>query len=184
MTIPEVITDGVLLLRRPTMDDLPAMVEAVRESVPEISPWMGWCHEGYTEDEARSWLESLPAGWEQDHDYSFFITDVQTGLLLGGCGLNHIDRSWGLANLGYWVRTSQTRKGIASRATRLLALFGFEHLGVDRVEVVVAVGNEASLRAAKKAGAAREGVLRNRLHIEGVGVEAVMHSFIPSDFGF
>ena len=103
-------------------------------------------------------------------------------MLLGGCGLNHIDRSWNLANLVYWVRTSQTRKGIATRATRLLARFGCEVLELDRIEIVVAVGNEPSLRVAQKAGARREGVLRNRLHINGIGVEAVMHSLIPADF--
>ena len=32
--IPEEITDGVLLLRRPTLDDLSAIVEAVQESIP------------------------------------------------------------------------------------------------------------------------------------------------------
>ncbi len=183
MTVPEEITDGVLLLRRPAMSDLPAVFEATCESIPEISPWFRWCHAGYSEADARSWLQSIPELWEQGVQYDFLITDAETGLLLGGCFLNHFDRAWALANLGYWVRTSQTRKGIASRATRLLARFGFEHLGLDRVEVVVEVGNTASLRAAQKAGATREGVLRNRLHRNGVGVEAVMHSLIPADFG-
>ncbi len=183
MIIPQTITDGVVLLRRPTLEDYPAVLEAIRESIKEISPWLGWCHEGYSAEEMHSWLSSLPSGWETGTTYSFVITDPSTGMILGSCALNHIDYSWSLANLAYWVRTSQTRKGIASRSTRLLARFGIEALGLDRIEIVVDTGNEPSLRVAQKAGARREGVLRNRLHVNGVGVEAVMHSLIPADFG-
>ena len=80
--------------------------------------------------------------------------------LLGGCGLSQINRNHRFANLYYWVRTSRTRQGVARRAIRLAARFGIESLGLQRVEVVVQVGNVASMRAAEGAGAQREGVLR------------------------
>ena len=55
-------------------------------------------------------------------------------------------------------------------------------LKLNRIEVVVAVGNEKSLRAAAKAGAKREGILRNRLFMRDKAHDAVMHSLIPDDF--
>jgi RimJ/RimL family protein N-acetyltransferase len=63
----------------------------------------------------------------------------------------------------YWIRTSRTREGAATEAIRLLADFGFATLGLVRVEIVVALGNFSSQRAAEKAGAYREGLLRNRI---------------------
>jgi RimJ/RimL family protein N-acetyltransferase len=52
-----------------------------------------------------------------------------------------------------------------------------------RAEIVVAVGNTASLRAAEKSGARREGVLRNRITVGEKIFDAVMFSLTPQDFG-
>jgi ribosomal-protein-serine acetyltransferase len=66
---------------------------------------------------------------------------------------------------------------------RLAARFGFEELKLRRIEIVVAVGNEASQRVAEKAGAKREGVLRNRLVVGDAAHDTMMNSFIPEGFG-
>ncbi|GAI78286.1 unnamed protein product, partial [marine sediment metagenome] len=79
-------------------------------------------------------------------------------------------------------RTDRTGQGIASRVVPLLTRYAFEHLGLKRVEIVVAVGNKASQRVAQKAGAVREGILRNRVVIGENVYDAVMHSLIPQDF--
>ena len=71
----------------------------------------------------------------------------------------------------------------STAAVRLTAEFGFRELGLHRVEIVAAVGNDASQRAAQKAGATREGVLRNRIVLRGEVLDAVMFSLIPQDLG-
>src|SRR4030043_248483 len=85
------------------------------------------------------------------------------------------------ANLGYWVRTSQTGQGVAASATLLLAKWGFETLKLTRIEILVATGNARSLRVAEKVGAKREGILRNRLIRRDKVHDGVMHSLIPGD---
>ena len=83
-----------------------------------------------------------------------------------------------MGNLGYWVRTSAAGRGAATRATRLAARFGFEQLGLHRIEIVAAIDNIGSQRVAEKAGAVREGVLRKRLLIRGKSQDAVLYSLI------
>ena len=177
------ITDGVVTLRPPNVDDVPALVEAVQESVEQIMPWMDWCTPDYNQDTARRWVSTLPAAWVVGAQYGLVITDAQTGKLLGGTGLNHINHFYRLANVGYWVRTSATRRGVATRAARLVGEFGIKQVGLLRAEIVVAVGNKPSLRVAEKCGAKPEGVLRNRLIVREKVLEAVMHSLTPQDFG-
>lgn len=72
-------------------------------------------------------------------------------------------------------------QGIAPAATRLLAKWGFEAVKLIRIEIVVNTANQRSLRAAEKAGAKREGVLRNRLYLQDKAHDAVMHSLIPGE---
>ena len=75
------------------------------------------------------------------------------------------------------------REGLAGRAAKLAARFGFEHAGLIRVEVVVAVGNEKSMRVAEKIGAHYEGILLNRVVVGKSIYDARMYSLIAQDFG-
>jgi ribosomal-protein-serine acetyltransferase len=175
------LTDGVVTLRPYRIGDIDALHSGVSESICELSVWMSWCHPDYCIEETKTWIESQPDKWEKGTEYNFAIVYDTEPSYLGGCGLNVIDRGCGVANLGYWVRTSQTNKGIATAATLLLAQFAFKELKLNRVELTIAVDNQASLRVADKAGATREGILRNRVVKKDAPSDAVVFSFIPQD---
>lgn len=175
------LTDGTILIRRYREADARLLYEAVRESIREVSPWLPWCHENYSIEESRNFIASREVASQGDEWYSFAVFDKATERLLGGVGLNFINRVHQVANLGYWVRTSAAGSGVATRATRLAARFGFEQIGLHRIEIVAAVPNIASQRVAEKAGAMREGVLRQRLLIRGESQDAVIFSLIPED---
>jgi ribosomal-protein-serine acetyltransferase len=179
--MPDQLTNGLIRLRPFRLEDIEPLFEAATESVAEIHPWMPWCHPEYRREESAAWVESRAGAWERDEEYTFVIADCRTGRFLGSCGLNQIDRLRLRANLGYWVRTSQTGRGIATAATQLLAGFGFEELGLQRIEIIAAVGNHASQRVAAKAGATRECVARNRMRMHDRQCDAVCFSLIPSD---
>ena len=173
---------GDILVRPLALTDEQSLFAAVRESIPEVSPWLGWCHENYSIEETRAFLRSRDDKSQGDEWYSFGVFDRNDGgRFLGGVGLNFINRVHQFGNLGYWVRTSAAGKGVASRASRLVAGFGFEELGLHRIEILAAVSNIASQRVAEKIGAAREGVLRKRLLIRGEPQDAVMFSLVPED---
>ncbi|CAD5107794.1 GNAT family N-acetyltransferase [Zestomonas carbonaria] len=172
------ISNG-LCLRPFVASDAEAFAQAVNESVDSVSPWLPWCHAGYMPAEALQWFSLCERSLAEQTAYELGIFST-TGEFLGGIGLNHISRECNLCNLGYWVRQSQQGKGIAPRATRLLADFGLTVLGLTRIEIVAAVDNEPSRAVARKVGATFEGVARNRLFIQGRPVDAAIHALIPS----
>ncbi len=176
-----ILTEGNITLRPYRTEDTGPVNESVIESMAELSPWMPWAHSSYSIDDSRAWVEQQPERWERGTDYNFVITDSSTGIHLGGCGLNGVQNDFKVADLGYWVRTSRTRQGIATTVTLVLARFAFNELKLNRVAIVIAVGNKASLRVAEKAGAVKEGILRNGLTLPGGPSDAVMHSLIPKD---
>jgi ribosomal-protein-serine acetyltransferase len=176
------LTDGNILLRSWSVDDVDALYDAVIESFKELSPWMPWCHENYQKQDSSTFLNSREELWRNDTEYGFALIDIETGLLIGSVGINQINRPYKMANLGYWVRTSRAGRGVASRATILGARFGFEQLNFERIEIMAAVSHLASQRVAEKVGALREGVLRRRLWIHDQPQDAVLFSLIPQDF--
>src|SRR5215207_5256411 len=109
----------------------------------------------------------------------FAIVDDETGDFLGGCAVFDIHPRHRFANIAYWVRASRRRCGVATEALRQVARFGTEAIALPRVEVLAAVENIASQRVAERAGARREGILRNRITLNERVYDAVMYSFVP-----
>ena len=175
------LTDEDLLLRPFRLDDAPDLYCAVRESLKELKPWMSWATDEYSEQTARDYIAIARARWEEHNFYAFAI--VRANEILGACTLSSIHSIYRFCNLGYWVRTSCHGQGIAGRAAKLVARFAFQRLGLIRVEIVIAVGNHASVRVAQKIGAHEEGILLNRIVVGASIYDAHMYSLVPADFG-
>jgi ribosomal-protein-serine acetyltransferase len=178
--MPTRLTDGSITLREPRAEDAAAHCKAVLESLPELSAWLEWAHEGYRRDESAAFIARTIAGHQTGEMYEFIIVDPNDRVI-GGAGLNRVDTRFMKANLGYWVRTSEAGRGVAAAAAGLLARFGFEQLGFQRIEIVAAVDNKASQRVAEKVGGHREGVLRNGIRFRGRPIDSVCYSLIPED---
>jgi RimJ/RimL family protein N-acetyltransferase len=159
------------------LDDAAALHEAAIESVSEVRPFMPWCRPDLTVDAARRWIEAQVSAFEASQAFEFVIL-APAGRFLGGCGLTQIDEMNHRANLGYWVRSSATGHGVATRAIRQLVQWAFNNTALVRLEVVVSTENAASLRVAEKSGALSEGVLKKRLLLQGMWHDAVMLSFV------
>jgi RimJ/RimL family protein N-acetyltransferase len=142
---------------------------------------MTWCRPDFATGDALQWFAACRdnAGTRSAFEYGLYTLDGAH--LLGGVGLNQIDWIHRRCNLGYWVREPCQRQGIALAAVAALSKFSFQDLGLQRVEIVVAVGNTASAGVAEKSGAVFECVARNRLLIHGKPVAARVYSLIPAD---
>ena len=172
------VGDG-LCLRPLSISDAPALARAALESVSTVGVWLPWCDASFTEADAEHWVRTCADDRAEGSAYSVGIFDAGGGEYLGGIGINHINREHDFANLGFWVRQSRQGERIAPRAARLMAAYGFEKLGLTRLEIVAAEQNARSRKVAEKAGARFEGILHNRLVIRGVAIPAAMYSLIP-----
>ena len=146
----------------------------VRRRGPK-APNTTWVGRSIRSDQAWSGCSRLPT------EYNFAVADAKDGSFLGSCGLSQVSSEDRIANLGYWVRSGRTRMGVATAAAQLVARFGFDELQLNRIQIIAAISNRASLRVAEKAGAIREGILRSRFVIRGTVHDAVMFSLIPKD---
>ena len=173
---------GQIAMRRYQPEDAERLFEADSESVEQIFPWLPWCHPGYSLDESSAWIARCAAAWEERVEYNFAVVD-HANRFLGGCGLNQLRPDHPIANLGYWVRTSATRQGVATAAVHRLAEFAFRETDLVRLEIVVAVGNTASQRVAEKVSAIREGVAHERLYLHGKSHDAIVYALLRSRHG-
>ncbi len=71
------------------------------------------------------------------------------------------------AHIGYWVDKRYANRGITTQAVQMLTEYGFEELGLHRIEINLRPENAASRRVAEKAGYHLEGERPRFLHIDG-----------------
>jgi len=162
-------------------DDASALHTAARESLEELCAWMTWCRPDYSLEHARSFIAATSSAWNAGREFCFAIVNATDEAFLGSVGISQINRMHNVANLGYWVRRTCARRGTASMAVPLAAKFAFQHAALNRLELLIPVGNNASQRVALKVGAHREGILRDRLLLTGKFHDAVLYSLIPQD---
>ena len=177
------LADGTVCLRPWTPDDLPALLDAVQSSLGSLDRWLSWCHPGYDRSDAESYLAQRREEWARGVQFSFAVLDSTTGALIGSAGLSQLNPKHHSANLGYWIRRSRQGEGLAARAARHVAHFGFERLGLVRIEVVSMPDNHASRLTAERIGARFEAIARQRVWSWGKAHDAAVYGLIPSDLG-
>lgn len=152
------------------------MTEAVLESGTDLARYETWAHPEFSEADGREYAGYWDEAWAAGSAYYFAV--FGEAVYQGSCGLSGISREHGTAALGFWVRSGATRRGVATSSGRLVAAFGFEHIGLHRIEIMSAVDNAASRRVAAKLGAVEEGVLRKRLTLGGVPTDAALLAIV------
>lgn len=170
-----------ILVRRFTASDAESFHAAVRGSIEALSYWMPWCHPAYSLADAQRWMQFCEAAWSARSEFPLGIFDAASGAVIGGTGLNHVNTAYRTANLGYWVGSSHTNRGVARTAARLAADIGFTDLQLTRLEIVVLTHNPASQRVAQAIGAQLECTARNRLYFHGAPHPAFVNSLVPQD---
>jgi ribosomal-protein-serine acetyltransferase len=165
---PERLTTTNLTLRRFGRRDVDALLEGVEISLPQLNEWLPWAHPEYGRGDAATFVRDTLEAWKAGRAYDYAIRRTEAPKRhLGNISIWPVSRMTGTGEIGYWVRSDESAKGVATEATGALVRVGFEELAFHRLTLRIAVGNRASERVAEKLGFTREGVLREELLIRG-----------------
>ena len=160
------LADEVVALRAWRDADLPAIVEAFSDPLVHRFSWP--LERPYTEDDARDFLTAQ----EQDRLAGTalnlaFVDPRDDSAIIGGGSIHAIEAERRSAEVGYYLRPDARGRGVATHATRLLAAYATEVLGVQRLALTAAPDNEASMRVADRCGFAYERLVLRDLPWKG-----------------
>jgi RimJ/RimL family protein N-acetyltransferase len=182
---PTTLTTERLLLRPFDEGDVDAVGLACQD--PLIARWLPVPSPYQRSDAQEFVLVTSPAGWEQDTMYTFGVFLKENGDLVGSMGLvrlaGRLPPPQLQAELGFWTAREQRGKGYTVEAARAVTDWAFSALGVERLEWVAEVGNEASWAVARRLGFVMEGTHRAKLVHRGVRRDAWLAALLPSDWG-
>jgi RimJ/RimL family protein N-acetyltransferase len=177
------LSDGVVTLRPWREGDAGAVAEACRDA--DIVRWLDQVPQPYTRADARDYIAATAQNWRDGTAASFAVTDAESGEVLGSISVHWVDAEQAVGEVGYWVTAHTRRRGVASRALRLVARWATHEGGVERLQLRADVRNTASRRVAEKAGFQEEGVLRSiRFSARhGHRVDYAIYSILPDEAG-
>ena len=144
---PPTLTDGTLTLRPPRAEDADAVTAACQD--PEIQRWT-LVPRPYSREDAVAFIGGRPAEAQAGTLVTVFA--FLDGELAGSFSVLEIDQDRGYGEIGYWVAPGTRRRGVATRATRLLHAWASGTLGLNELEILPHEDNAPSRRVAALAG--------------------------------
>ncbi len=143
--------------------DAPLLKDAVDTSLDHLRPFSAWVDdEPQPVEQKAELLKGFRTAFDSAEAFVYGIFDREERELLGGTGLHPRIGPGGL-EIGYFVRASATRKGIATEAAAALTRVGFEVCQADRIEIRIDPQNVKSFGIPRKLGFPVEATLRRRL---------------------
>jgi RimJ/RimL family protein N-acetyltransferase len=146
-----------------------------------LAPELGWVLEGDPDtarftripsdpdaDFLHAWLGRYERAWDDGSSAGFAVRDAGTGEAIGFAGFVRLELDKREGEIGYVVAPVARGRGVGGRAVGLLTRWGFDVLGLERIELRIDPANEPSARIARRAGYRLEGTLRNTYFKEGI----------------
>ena len=113
-----------------------------------------------TEFEARKEVDWMRRIFEEDEGIRWVITLRDHPGYIGDIGMDKYSKKHSRAELGFKLRKEYWRQGIMTEALTQVLNYGFEVIGLNRIEALVDPRNEVSSKLLERNGFKSEGVLR------------------------
>lgn len=184
MTLAAVPRETSRLVLQPfRRKDVDPLVDAVRESLPELGRWLPWPHPAYGRLDATRFVRDSIRSWREQRAFDFALRSHNDPVHhLGNISIWHTSRQFRTGEIGYWVRTEASGQGLATEATAAMVALGFGPLGMHRITLRIAVGNAPSVRVAEKLGFIHEGTLREVIKVRDRWVDHELFSLLYREF--
>jgi RimJ/RimL family protein N-acetyltransferase len=193
---PVELSDDRLLLRLPLRADVDDITLACQD--PELQRWIP-VPVPYERAHGQQWVDDTPSSWRADRELRWVIVEHQAGAMagsardrerdygsrgvpggpVGAIGLHARDET--MREVGFWMAPWARGRGIMTDAVRLACQWGFDELGLGRIEWWANVGNDASRRVAQKVGFTMEGTVRARLLHRGERIDGWGGGLLPGE---
>jgi [ribosomal protein S5]-alanine N-acetyltransferase len=183
--LPAVRLQGPRLhLRPPRRHDWAGWAQLRAQSRDFLKPFEpSWTADSLSRGAFRRRLHRYGLDWREDEGYSFFIYRNEDEALLGGIGLANLRRGVAeTASLGYWIGMPFARKGYMQEALGLTLNYGFDRLGLHRIEAACLPANVPSRSLLEKLNFREEGYAKRYLCIDGRWQDHVLYALLVEEW--
>ncbi len=183
---PLQLTGRRVLLRPLAPGDWDAWREVRRRCAGWLLKWEPRASPGYpdpTEDRRAFAARCSARDREREIGSGYGFGIFAEGRFCGEINLNSIQRGpFQNAYVGYWIDEAVAGRGYTPEAVAVLLRFGFEELGLHRLQISIIPRNAASRRVVEKLAIRDEGVAVRYLAINGVWEDHIRYAMTAEEW--
>lgn len=150
--------DEQLKLILPLAHHTEELTALVRANLVHLQKWMPWATDDYSIDSARDYIKRNLRDLADGTGLNASI--IAGEKIVGQIGFHNIDAENESAHVGYWLAADAQGKGTMTRACRFFADYGFNKLGLNRIQINCNVENTRSRAIPERLKFRLEGVQR------------------------
>lgn len=146
-----------LILRKPRMSDVEDIVEGIGDI--NVSKYLSSVSYPYTKEDAENWIKKTINTWKKKKKIKYvFVIELKNEKKV--IGATEISIKLDIGSTGSWINRKYWNKGYITEAKIAVNDFGFNNLGIRKMESSAIKENIASNSMQKKMGYVCEGCRR------------------------
>lgn len=145
-----------------------------------LRAWLPWVDQMQTVANFEYYISDTKkrAAVKTDFGYAIIIDKN----IVGRIGLHHINHQHRIAEIGYWLADGLQGRGIISKSCKAIINHAFKELGLNRIEIKCAVGNDKSRAVAEKLQFKQEGILRQAELLNGKFIDLYLYALLKDEW--
>jgi ribosomal-protein-alanine N-acetyltransferase len=133
-------------------------------------------------EQAADLIAAIAHAYQEKAELRWGITLKGDDTVIGMCGFNYWIRQDARSSVGYDLARAYWGQGIMTEAIRAIVAFGFEHMGLNRIEADADARNPTSGRVLEKVGFRREGIQREQFYENGSFNDLMLFALLRRDY--
>ena len=160
--MPTLYTERLILRPMQVSDAADMFDYARRQDVTAYLLWSPHPSVQYTKD----YLRYIRGRYALGEFYDWAVVCRDDGRMIGTCGFTRFDLPHNGGEIGYVLNPDYHGRGYGTEAAECVLRYGFETLGLHRIEAKFMQGNDASLHVMEKLGMTLEGYRRDGMLVK------------------
>lgn len=157
-----------------------ALYDLVDQNRDHLRQWLPWVDDTQSTQDTAAFIERTLNNYAQENGFAAGIW--YKGDLVGAVEYHYWDFNQKKTEIGYWLSQHVTGSGIMTRVVHCLTQFALVNLGLNRVEIMCAVGNEKSAAIPQRLGYTLEGVQRQATLARHTHLDARIYAMLAQDW--
>ena len=175
-----IVVSNEILLERIRISDAGTIFTAIDQNRSHLGAWLPFVNITKEPKDSEVFIHKAIA--IRDETLNEVYTIWYKGDFAGIIGFHNTDRVNEKSEIGYWLISEMTGKGIIARSCLSLIQLAFEKMGMNRIMIRCAVGNAPSEKVATRLGFTFEGIERNGERHADIFLDVKVFSLLKQEF--
>jgi ribosomal-protein-serine acetyltransferase len=174
--------DENISLRLFNLGDSKELFDLTIHSKEYLKEWLGWLDYTNKIEDSAEFIKDTLQGVIETGGNPKSTAIIYKGSIAGTIGFNEISRVHKIGIVGYWLGKEYQGKGIMTKTCKGFMDYGFNELGLNRIEIRVAEENLKSRAIPERLGFTEEGKIRQAEWLYDHYVNHIIYGLLAEDW--